>query len=296
MQDNKVYVPHSDTRDILAGALLGRLLSVVAPIVAGPLVLYPANVSIVLLAVLGAIQRLQPKLDWPWRVIMGISLDGVVFLIIRDTYGYYSNPAIVGALVLLLIYIALAPLREKATHVWRKGDQRHYFRVWTSLGTAAFIIVWMRVTYLAVMDIPNAERSFFIAGHQFAVCARCTGIYAGFTLATIVYPLVRSLRQVEAPPRKWLFLAATPLAIDFTVGFLGIWQNTHTSRFATGALLGAVAVFYVMPGLMDLSLRNWHSSGETAATKTLNKVPSLELFATNATAAPSDYSAPDRRI
>lgn len=140
------------------------------------------------------------------------------------------------------------------------------------------------------------ERSFFFAGHQFAVCARCTGVYAGFTLATIVYPLVRSLRRVEAPPRKWLFLAATPLAIDFAVGFLGIWQNTHSSRFVTGALLGAVAVFYVMPGLMDLSLRNWHSSGEPAATKTLNKVPSLKMFATNATAAPSDYSAPDRRI
>lgn len=177
LQGNKVYVPHSDTRDILAGALLGRLLSVVAPIVAGPLVIYPVNVSIVLLAVLGAIQRLQPKLDWPWRVIMGISLDGVVFLIIRETYGYYSNPAIVGALVLLLIYIALAPLREKATHVWRKGDQRHYFRVWTSLGTAAFIIVWMRVTYLAVMDIPNAERSFFIAGYEFHhICMGLTGL------------------------------------------------------------------------------------------------------------------------
>src|SRR5882724_6304522 len=51
------------------------------------------------------------------------------------------------------------------------------------------------------------ERSFFIAGHQFAVCARCTGLYVGFTLATIVYPLVRSLRQIEAPARKWLFFA-----------------------------------------------------------------------------------------
>src|SRR5689334_23996230 len=26
------------------------------------------------------------------------------------------------------------------------------------------------------------ERSFFIAGHQFAVCARCTGLYGGFAL------------------------------------------------------------------------------------------------------------------
>ena len=140
------------------------------------------------------------------------------------------------------------------------------------------------------------ERSFFIAEHQFAVCARCTGLYAGFTLATIVYPLIRSLRQIEAPPRKWLFFAAAPLAIDFTVGYLGIWDNTHFSRFATGVLLGSVAVFYVMPGLMDLSLREWHSRKEPAAPNQLDSVPRPEVFATNAATAPSDYSAPERRI
>jgi uncharacterized membrane protein len=101
------------------------------------------------------------------------------------------------------------------------------------------------------------ERSFFIAGHQFAVCARCTGIYAGFTVATLGYPLVRSLRRIDTPPRRWLFLSAVPLAIDFSLGFFGLWENTHLSRFLTGALLGSVAVFYVMPGLLDLSIREW---------------------------------------
>jgi uncharacterized membrane protein len=140
------------------------------------------------------------------------------------------------------------------------------------------------------------ERSFFIAEHQFAVCARCTGLYAGFTLAALVYPLVRSLRQIEAPPRKWLFMAAAPLAIDFTLGFLGIWENTHFSRFTTGTLLGAVAVFYVMPGLMDLSLREWHSTKGPAERKTGDKPSGVEVFSTSAAAAPSDYSVPNRRI
>ncbi len=140
------------------------------------------------------------------------------------------------------------------------------------------------------------ERSFFIAEHQFAVCARCTGLYAGFTLATIVYPLVRQLTQIETPDRKWLFLAATPLAVDFAVGFFGIWNNTHFSRSATGALLGAVAVFYVMPGLIDLSLRQWHSKKEPVAPTTANKISTAEIFSTGAATAPSDYSAPERRI
>jgi uncharacterized membrane protein len=139
------------------------------------------------------------------------------------------------------------------------------------------------------------ERSFFIAGHQFAVCARCTGLYVGFTVATVMYPLVRSLRQTEAPKRKWLFLAAAPLAIDFALGFFGIWENTHSSRFATGALLGAVSIFYVMPGLMDLSLREWGSQRKDSVTGTPNRV-SPEAFATIVGAAPGDYSAPERRI
>jgi uncharacterized membrane protein len=136
------------------------------------------------------------------------------------------------------------------------------------------------------------ERSFFIAGHQFAVCARCTGLYAGFAAATIVYPLVRSLRQTEAPARQWLFLAAAPLAIDFAVGYLGIWENTHSTRFASGALLGAVAVFYVLPGLMDLSLWEW---GEKGNRSTPVAVSPAQMFSSSP-AAPSDYSAPHRRI
>jgi len=101
------------------------------------------------------------------------------------------------------------------------------------------------------------DRSFFIAGHQYAVCARCTGLYAGFTVATLCYPLLRSLRRTDTPPRKWLFIAAAPLAVDFALGYFGIWENTHLSRFATGALLGSVAVLYVMPGFIDLSLKDW---------------------------------------
>jgi uncharacterized membrane protein len=140
------------------------------------------------------------------------------------------------------------------------------------------------------------ERSFFIAGHQFAVCSRCTGLYAGFTAATVVYPLVRSLRQTEAPARKWLFIAAAPLAIDFALGYLGIWDNTHSSRFASGALLGAVAVFFVMPGLMDLSLRDWGKKRKRSLSSAPNKVSPAEMFSSSASGAPSDYSAPHRRI
>ncbi len=134
-------------------------------------------------------------------------------------------------------------------------------------------------------------RSYFIDGHKFAVCSRCTGIYFGFAFTLLVYPLVRSLRSTATPPRSLLILAALPLAIDFSLTFFGFWENTHTSRLLTGALLGSVSVFYVMPGIVDLSLRSLTTRRHSLPAVTFT-LASPERIA----AAPSDYSAPDRRI
>jgi uncharacterized membrane protein len=97
------------------------------------------------------------------------------------------------------------------------------------------------------------ERAFYIEGQPLAVCARCTGIYFGFAAGVFVYPLVRSLGRGDTPARKWLLLAAAPTLLDFALGFFGLLENTHLSRSLTGALMGAVAAFYVVPGLLDLS-------------------------------------------
>ena len=135
----------------------------------------------------------------------------------------------------------------------------------------------------------RSDRSYFVDGHKLAVCSRCTGLYAGFAFTLLIYPLMRSLRSASFPPRRILFLATLPLLLDFSLTFFGIWENTHTSRLLTGALLGSVAVFYVMPGIVDWSLRGLRLSTPPQATFTL---ASPERIST----AASDYSAPERRI
>ena len=100
-----------------------------------------------------------------------------------------------------------------------------------------------------------SDRSFHLAGNQFAVCSRCAGLYAGFASAALAYPLIRPLRSTDTPSRVWLVLAALPLAIDFSLGYFNIWANTHLSRFVTGALLGSLAVFYIVPGLIEIALK-----------------------------------------
>jgi uncharacterized membrane protein len=99
------------------------------------------------------------------------------------------------------------------------------------------------------------ERSFHFLGYKFAVCSRCTGIYSGLAIAILIYPLVRSFKDMQTPALVWLFVAAAPLAIDWSLGYFSIWQNNHASRFSTGALLGATAVFYILPGLIELTYK-----------------------------------------
>ena len=176
-------------------------------------------------------------------------------------------------------------------------------RIWLISGTVVFAILSLIVIApltaethgklatsiyggFAVVCHQLSERSYFIFGHKLAVCSRCTGLYAGFALTFLLYPLLRPLRSVDWPPPVWLVLASMPLVIDFGLTFLGIWENTHTSRLLTGLLLGSVSVFYVMPGLAELSSR-----------KTREKRPTFTLASPEHMAsAPSDYSAPDRRI
>lgn len=118
--------------------------------------------------------------------------------------------------------------------------------------TAIAAAIYNTFSYLC-HQIP--ERSFHLAGHQFAVCSRCTGLYAGFAFATLGYPLVRSLKRTDTPRIIWLLLAALPLGIDFALGYFSIWQNNHFTRFTTGALLGAVAAVFIIPGVIDLGLK-----------------------------------------
>ena len=122
------------------------------------------------------------------------------------------------------------------------------------------------------------ERSFYLAGHPFAVCARCTGIYFGFAAGVLLYPLVRSLKEGCAPARTWLLIALLPTALDFTLGFFGVWENTHLTRSVTGALLGTVTAFYVVPGLMDLSRLSFSRSAESSPDEENNQASSIVSY------------------
>lgn len=98
----------------------------------------------------------------------------------------------------------------------------------------------------------DAARSFHFENHAFAVCTRCFGIYFGLLAGFAVYPFFRAIADVEPLQRGWLFLAMIPMAFDWTLGFFGILENTHWTRFLTGAILGGVCAIYLVPALIEL--------------------------------------------
>jgi uncharacterized membrane protein len=99
------------------------------------------------------------------------------------------------------------------------------------------------------------DRSFFLLGHPLAVCARCSGIYAGGVAGMLIYPLMRRLDSQTIPWRGWLVIAALPIVADAVGGLLGVVTNSFLSRFVTGALAGSVVAFYLLPCMLALRLK-----------------------------------------
>lgn len=96
------------------------------------------------------------------------------------------------------------------------------------------------------------SRSFHYGEAKFGVCSRCFGVYFGLFFGTAVYPLWRSVADVEAPPRIWLFLSLIPAGIDWSLNVLGIWENTQASRFVTGLILGFACATFIIPALVEI--------------------------------------------
>lgn len=71
------------------------------------------------------------------------------------------------------------------------------------------------------------ERSFFYKGHQFPVCARCTGVFLG-QLAAVIWGLFR-----KVPVCISIFLLGI-MGIDWGIQEMGIKESNNTRRLLTG--------------------------------------------------------------
>ena len=98
--------------------------------------------------------------------------------------------------------------------------------------------------FCSVICHQRAERSFFIAGTQLPVCARCTGLYAGAALAVPLVFLMASPVSARRA-RTMLGMAALPTAITWTLEVTGVAPFSNTARFIAALPLGCAAAWLV---------------------------------------------------
>lgn len=74
------------------------------------------------------------------------------------------------------------------------------------------------------------ERSFFVAGHQFPICARCTGILLGF----MAFPLFLFFK-IEMPVLLSIIFMI-PLILDGGIQLVFCIMSNNIRRFITGVI------------------------------------------------------------
>jgi uncharacterized membrane protein len=91
------------------------------------------------------------------------------------------------------------------------------------------------------------ERSFFLDGHQFPVCARCTGLYLSGALGIAGWLALKIARRWTSLPfdpglaKRMVLISAIPTVVSFATGVLGLWDGSNVTRALLAIPLGATA-------------------------------------------------------
>jgi len=83
------------------------------------------------------------------------------------------------------------------------------------------------------------------------LCARCTGIYAGAFIFSVVL-LQKTSMPVYAI--KYLFIACIPIIVDVFASSISIYTYSKLTAFITGTIFGSTAFYYFYIGI-----QNWFS-------------------------------------
>jgi uncharacterized membrane protein len=85
------------------------------------------------------------------------------------------------------------------------------------------------------------ERSFYVSGRQFHLCARCTGLLVGLALSLCLVPLRESILPA------WT-VSSIALALDGLTQSFGWRTSNNLLRFTTGLATAATSI----PALLAL--------------------------------------------
>jgi uncharacterized membrane protein len=95
------------------------------------------------------------------------------------------------------------------------------------------------------------SRSYHFLGAKYAVCSRCLSIYWAFLFSVIIYPFIKDFNNVKLPSLWLLIIPGFIVFLDAALDFFDIYGNTFLSRSVSGALIGLVLPYYLIPGFYN---------------------------------------------
>lgn len=94
-------------------------------------------------------------------------------------------------------------------------------------------------------------RSYHILGEKYAVCSRCLSIYWSFLFSVIIYPFIKGFNNTKLPSLWFLIVPGFFLFLDAVLDLFDIINNTYITRSITGAMIGFILPFYLIPGFYN---------------------------------------------
>jgi uncharacterized membrane protein len=84
-------------------------------------------------------------------------------------------------------------------------------------------------------------------GYKMPVCSRDIAIYAAMLIGLLALPFLQKIESEEWP-NKWILVAACiPIGIDGLTQLVGMRESSNLLRIITGAIIGVVLPFYILP-------------------------------------------------
>ena len=88
---------------------------------------------------------------------------------------------------------------------------------------------------------------------HFLVCARCTGIYFGTLMTSLIFIFYYTNSDISS---KFLFFAAAPMILDIIFYSTGIYDYSAAISFSTGIIFGSTAIVYILIVLQKYFFKN----------------------------------------
>ncbi|MCK5457600.1 MAG: DUF2085 domain-containing protein [Melioribacteraceae bacterium] len=93
------------------------------------------------------------------------------------------------------------------------------------------------------------EKVISIDGHNLLVCSRCTGIYLGSFVSSLILLFVPVIKISKI---KYLVFATVPMLIDVILYSSGVYTYSKELALFSGILFGIAGIIYIYNGLQIL--------------------------------------------